>query len=134
MHFISGLDNNKEISLAEKNLKMCKGTIFKLLKKKKKTQVSLNECRASYWNEEEVAYWLDSIGLPNYKEKFLENAINGCELLFLSKEDFSELEVSSSHRKILLKKIEKLKRDEQNQRVRQLIVIEKYRVGKSFTV
>ncbi len=39
------------------------------------------------WGVEEVGQWLDSIGLPEYKENFMTNDIRGRELLHLGRQD-----------------------------------------------
>ncbi len=39
------------------------------------------------WGIEEVGQWLESIGLPEYKENFMTNDIRGRELLHLGRQD-----------------------------------------------
>ena len=111
--------------------------IFKVKRRKSHkeniSEMKLNECRASFWSENEVSLWLDSVGLSIYKQNFTENAITGYELLFLSKTDFLELGVTPQHQRYLLKHIDILKAKEEDQRVRQLIILENYQCRKAFS-
>ena len=46
------------------------------------------------WGLEEVASWLDSLSLSEYKEVFLQHDIRGPELTALDRRDFKELGIS----------------------------------------
>ena len=53
--------------------------------------------------------WLDAIGLPDYKEVFADNCIEGETLISMSKSDIKELGVEKvGHRVKLDKEIKKL--------------------------
>eukprot|EP00042_Codosiga_hollandica_P052065 m.654456 g.654456 ORF g.654456 m.654456 type:complete len:111 (+) comp58411_c1_seq5:47-379(+) len=65
---------------------------------------------ASQWTCDEVATWLESVGLGNYKDTFLSNDIKGENLLELGKDDLKELGVTAlGHRMTLVKGIDLLR-------------------------
>ena len=45
------------------------------------------------WTVEDVCQWLSALGLPEHKEKFSDNAIDGKELLALTTADLETLGV-----------------------------------------
>jgi hypothetical protein len=65
----------------------------------------------SKWKLKEVIGWLDYISLPQYKDVFSKNEIDGPVLLELSLDDLDYMSVTVlGHRKTLLKSIEELRR------------------------
>lgn len=61
------------------------------------------------WTAEEVCYWLDSLGMGEYRRNFMENQVAGAELLDLANDDLVALKiVRLGHRKRLIKFISEL--------------------------
>lgn len=61
------------------------------------------------WTIEEVADWLVTINMSDYKNDFLENEISGEHLIALTKDDLGELGVKRlGHKMTILKAVEKL--------------------------
>ena len=61
-----------------------KGGLFKIWKLDKGRKGSL-EREVREWGPEEVASWLDTLNLSEYKESFIGNDIRGSELLYLER-------------------------------------------------
>eukprot|EP00750_Incisomonas_marina_P012122 INCI16585.2.p1 GENE.INCI16585.2~~INCI16585.2.p1 ORF type:complete len:551 (-),score=121.31 INCI16585.2:314-1966(-) len=58
---------------------------------------------AEEWSQAEVGQWLTSIGLPQYKTVFHENAIDGAVLVEMGTEDLDYLNIKAlGHRKMIL--------------------------------
>ncbi|XP_033102065.1 SH3 and multiple ankyrin repeat domains protein 3-like isoform X3 [Anneissia japonica] len=71
---------------------------------------SFQDKELSTWQPEDVADWLISLKLGEYRESFLENEISGEHLMALSKEDFTELGVTRiGHRLTIEKHLRKLR-------------------------
>lgn len=70
---------------------------------------------------------MEEIGLPQYKEVFVENDINGPALLDLNKQELQEeLGITSfGHRKLILKKIGELKEKELRQSTQEEAILYK---------
>ena len=102
-------------------------------KKREKKESRLNECRSSTWSEQEVSLWLEDIGLPQYQQLFVENAIDGYELLFLTKTDLIEMEIEANNIRTIIKHLENLKRNEEDQKIQQILIAQKYTCGKSIS-
>ncbi|XP_036380757.1 diacylglycerol kinase eta-like isoform X1 [Megalops cyprinoides] len=54
---------------------------------KQKSNSSLSSLPAEKWDAEEVATWLDSLGLGEYREIFVRHDIQGSELVLLERQD-----------------------------------------------
>ncbi|XP_070538443.1 diacylglycerol kinase delta-like isoform X2 [Ptychodera flava] len=61
------------------------------------------------WGTEEVAGWLDSLSLGEYKENFIKHDVRGSELLILERRDLKELGISKvGHIKRILQSIKEM--------------------------
>ncbi|XP_071943611.1 uncharacterized protein [Antedon mediterranea] len=71
---------------------------------------SFNNKELIEWQPEDVADWLVSLKLGEYRDSFLENEISGEHLMALSKDDFSELGVTRiGHRLTIEKNLRKIR-------------------------
>lgn len=72
---------------------------------------ALDAARVRGWSAHEVGKWLTSVGLPQYKSLFADNAITGEVLLEVGQDDLDYLSIRAlGHRKRLLSGIDALKR------------------------
>ena len=62
-----------------------------------RVRVSVSVAIAERWESEEVAAWLYSLGLGEYRDTFLSRDIQGCQLSQLQRHD---LKVQEDHRKL----------------------------------
>jgi len=61
------------------------------------------------WTAQEVASWLESLGLAQYSDAFLENEISGEVLMYLNAHDITDLGIKKiGHRKMIELEIKKL--------------------------
>uniref|UniRef100_A0A8C9SA10 Diacylglycerol kinase n=1 Tax=Scleropages formosus TaxID=113540 RepID=A0A8C9SA10_SCLFO len=61
---------------------------------KQKSNSSLCSLSAENWDTEEVAAWLDSLGLGEYRAIFVHHDIQGSELVLLKRQDLKDLGIS----------------------------------------
>ncbi|XP_064206522.1 diacylglycerol kinase delta-like isoform X2 [Anguilla rostrata] len=61
---------------------------------KQKSNSSLSSLSAEKWAKEEVAAWLDALGLGEYTEIFVRHDIQGSELVLLQRQDLKDLGIS----------------------------------------
>ncbi|KAJ8348780.1 hypothetical protein SKAU_G00273690 [Synaphobranchus kaupii] len=61
---------------------------------KQKSNSSLSSLSAEKWATEEVAAWLDALGLGEYREIFVHHDIQGSELVLLQRQDLKDLGIS----------------------------------------
>ena len=57
---------------------------------------------------QQIAEWLEKLGMPEYAQRFVENGINVAALPHLTDQDLKEIGVLLGHRRILLAAIGKL--------------------------
>ncbi|GAA6095388.1 diacylglycerol kinase delta isoform X3, partial [Tachysurus ichikawai] len=88
---------------------------LKIIPKVKKEREKLHKQRsnsslsAERWGAEEVGTWLDSLGLGEYRERFVARDIQGWQLAQLQRQDLKDLGISKvGHVKRILQAIEEL--------------------------
>ncbi|XP_066536492.1 diacylglycerol kinase delta isoform X2 [Hoplias malabaricus] len=88
---------------------------LKIMPKVKKEKEKLHKQRSNSslsverWGAEEVGSWLDSLGLGEYRERFVARDIQGWQLTQLQRHDLKELGISKvGHVKRILQAIEEL--------------------------
>ncbi|KAF4089052.1 hypothetical protein AMELA_G00062050 [Ameiurus melas] len=88
---------------------------LKIIPKVKKEREKLHKQRsnsslsAERWGAEEVGTWLDSLGLGEYRERFVARDIQGWQLTQLQRQDLKDLGISKvGHVKRILQAIEEL--------------------------
>ncbi|KAI1902595.1 hypothetical protein AGOR_G00017550 [Albula goreensis] len=80
---------------------------------KQRSSSSLSTFSAEKWDMEEVAAWLDSLGLGEYRELFVRHDIQGSELVLLERQDLKDLGISKvGHVKRILQAIKELTTEE----------------------
>ncbi|XP_076843600.1 diacylglycerol kinase delta isoform X2 [Brachyhypopomus gauderio] len=81
----------------------------KVKKEKLHKQRSNSSLSAERWGAEEVGAWLDSLGLGEYRERFVTRDIQGWQLPQLQRQDLKDLGISKvGHVKRILQAIEEL--------------------------
>merc|ERR1712118_117664 len=72
------------------------------------------EPSAKLWTEDEVVKWITQVSqgrLAYLRESFAENRVDGEVLFDINEENCADLVVDLSHRKMLIREIEKLRGD-----------------------
>ena len=72
------------------------------------------EPSAKLWTQDEVVKWITQVSqgrLAYLRESFAENCVDGEVLFDISEENCADLCVELSHRKMLIREIEKLRGD-----------------------
>uniref|UniRef100_W5NAG7 Diacylglycerol kinase n=1 Tax=Lepisosteus oculatus TaxID=7918 RepID=W5NAG7_LEPOC len=96
--------NNSKSSIKLKIIPKAKKDREKLHKQKSNSSLPVEK-----WRTEEVAAWLDSIGLGEYKDIFVRHDIQGSELVLLERRDLKDLGITKvGHMKRILQGIKEI--------------------------
>src|SRR3954451_9681170 len=66
---------------------------------------------------QQIAHWLQKLGMSEYAQRFAENGIGFAALRHLTDQDLKDVDVLLGHRRIMLAAIQELGRDAVAQRV-----------------
>ncbi|XP_066570937.1 diacylglycerol kinase eta isoform X2 [Amia ocellicauda] len=113
IHWIAHIVNSTEEENSRSNNK---GSIkLKIMPKAKKDREKLHKQKSNSslsvekWGTEEVAAWLDSLSLGEYKDIFVRHDIQGSELVLLERRDLKDLGISKvGHMKRILQGIKEM--------------------------
>ncbi|XP_067894580.1 sterile alpha motif domain-containing protein 15-like [Heterodontus francisci] len=65
--------------------------------------------RCLHWKEKEVAYWIQKLGFPQYKDTFISNRISGRKLIFVNCSTLPRMGITDfEHMKVISHAIQKL--------------------------
>ncbi|XP_036401222.1 diacylglycerol kinase eta-like isoform X1 [Megalops cyprinoides] len=88
--------NQEEDHTLEYSKRISRSSMFRIVPKfmKEKPPKKCSPQSVQRWGTEEVAMWLEQLGLGEYKDTFIRHDIRGAELLHLERRDLKDLGIS----------------------------------------